>query len=136
MVLAPRSALRIAVPLFVLAVAVLASACGGMMNDGMGGMHATGSQAPQTPVVSSASRVTVEISNFDFFARDLTVDGGATVRWVNLDAVPHDATDVGGDWGTGTLAQGESATLTFDSPGVYRYVCTIHPNMKATLNVV
>jgi plastocyanin len=79
--------------------------------------------------------VTVEISNLDFFPRDLTVEGNASVTWVNRDAVPHDATGVGRGWGTDTLMPGEDATLTFDSPGIYEYVCTIHPNMEATLTV-
>lgn len=139
LVSSPKSALRIAVFVFAaLAGLVLASACGvGMMGNGMyEQMHGGGSQVPQTPVISDASQVTVEIINFDFFARDLTVQRGSTVTWVNGDAVPHDATDVAGGWGTGTLAQGESSTLNFDSPGAYQYLCTIHPTMKATLNVV
>lgn len=135
-----KPALRVVLLLIVagLASLALASACGGgMMGDGMRGqMHGGGSQAPQTPVISDASRVTVEISNFDFFPRDLTVQQGSIVTWVNRDAVPHDATDEAGDWGTGTITPGESATLTFDSPGTYQYLCTIHPNMKATLKVV
>ena len=137
----PGPALRVALLFIVLALTglVLASGCaGGMM--GRGGMHdqmhGGGSQVPQTPVISEASQVTVEINNFDFFPRDLTVQAGSTVTWANGDAVPHDATDDAGGWGTGTLAQGESTTLTFDSPGVYQYLCTIHPNMKATLKVV
>ncbi len=140
LVSSPRSALRITILFIFAALAglALASACGvGMMgNDMRGQMHGRGSQAPQTPVISDAAQVTVEIINFDFFARDLTVQRGSTVTWVNGDAVPHDATDVDESWGTGTLAQGESATLTFDSPGAYQYLCTIHPTMKATLNVV
>ncbi len=136
----PKSALHITILFAFAALAglALASACGvGMMGNGMHGqMHGPGSQAPQTPVTSDASQVTVEIINFDFFPRDLTVQQGSTVTWVNGDAAPHDATDVAGGWGTGTLAQGESATLTFDSPGAYQYLCTIHPTMKAALNVV
>lgn len=124
------------------ALSALFSACGdgeaGRMW-GMGDMHREmhggGSRAPQTPVLSSASEVTVEISNFDFFPRDLTVEGGSSVTWVNRDTVPHDATDAGRDWATGTLLPRESATVTFDSPGTYEYVCTIHPNMEATLTV-
>ncbi len=136
----PKSALRVAI-LFIfaaLASLALASACGGgMMGNGMQGrMHGGGDQVPQTPVISDASQVTVEISDFDFFPRDLTVQQGSIVTWVNRDAAPHDATDGAGDWGTGTLAQGESATMTFDSPGNYQYLCTNHANMKATLNVV
>ena len=136
----PKSALRIAILFIFAALAglALASACGGGMmgNDMHGQMRGRGSQVPQTPVISGAPQVTVEIINFDFFPRDLTVQRGSTVTWANGDAVPHDATDVAGNWSTGTLALGESATLTFDSPGAYQYLCTIHPTMKATLNVV
>ncbi len=126
-----------------IALAAVASACGGIGVSGMGNMeemhremHGGGSQAPQTPVVSDALQMTVEISDFDYFPRELTVESGTTITWVNRDAVPHDAADEGGVWETAMLKQDESATLTFDSPGVYRYICTIHPNMKATLTVV
>ncbi len=55
-------------------------------------MHGGGSQAAQTPVVSAASQMTVEIHDFDFFPRELTVKTGTAVTWVNRDAAPHDAT--------------------------------------------
>jgi len=125
-----------------IALAAVASACGvgvsgmGNMEDMHRQMHGGGSQAPQTPVVSDALQTTVEIRDFDFFPRELTVESGTTITWVNRDAVPHDAADEGGAWETAMLKQDESAILTFDSPGVYRYICTIHPNMKATLTVV
>ena len=101
----------------------------------MGGMHGVGSRAAQTPVVSDAAELTVEIRDFDFSPRDLTVKTGTAITWVDRDGVPHDATDENGDWGTGALSRGESETLTFESPGVYGYYCTIHPNMRATLKV-
>ena len=97
-------------------------------------MHSGGGGVPQTPVVADASQVTVEIRELDFFPRDLTVEAGTKVTWVNRDSVPHDAT-VEGSWSTGILKQEASATLTFDSAGVYRYLCTIHPNMKANLTI-
>jgi plastocyanin len=122
-----------------LALLAASSACGDGGLSAMWGMHRDmhggGSQAPQTPVVSDATRASVEIRDFDFFPRELTVKAGTAITWVNRDAVPHDATDEAGGWGTGTLNQGESTTLTFDSPGSYWYLCTIHPNMKATLTV-
>ena len=123
---------------FIGSMAVMAAAMiGGMsgMPWGMSGMHGGGSQAPQTPVVSDALQVTVEIRDFDFFPRELTVKTGTTVTWVNRDAVPHDATDEAEGWGTGKLGRSESATLAFESPGRYQYFCTIHPDMKATLTV-
>ena len=123
--------------------AVLFSCGTGMGNMGMGDMgsmhaqmHGGGPKAAQTPVASSATEVTVEIRNYDFFPRDLTVQRGARVTWVDRDNAPHDATDVDRAWGTDTLTPGKSATLTFDEPGVYEYVCTIHPNMEAKLTVL
>ena len=97
--------------------------------------HLAINPAPQDPVVSSARQVTVEIREFDFFPRELTTQAGSAVTWVNRDAAPHDATDQAGGWTTGMLKQGQSMTLAFDSPGVYQYHCTIHPNMQATLTV-
>jgi plastocyanin len=126
-----------------IALAAIASACGGMGVSGMGDMddmhremHGGGSREPQTPVVSEAVQMTIEIRDFDYFPRELTVESGTTITWVNRDTVPHDAADEGGAWGTAMLKQDESDTLTYDTPGVYQYLCTIHPEMKATLTVV
>lgn len=130
----------------VLAVVVGLALIGGMMAMGMmmaghgggmmGGMMGGGSDAPQTPVVSGEREVLVEIRDFDYFPRDLTVRAGTTVTWVNRDAAPHTATDEDGEaWDTGRLDKGESASLTFDEPGTYPYFCTFHPYMKATLTV-
>ena len=94
-----------------------------------------GSNASQTPVVADEAQVTIEIRNFDYFPQDLTVRAGTQVTWVNSDTVPHTATDEAEGWDTGTLNEGQSATLTFDTPGTYEYFCTIHPSMKATLTV-
>ena len=122
-------------------LSLLASACGGVsgmfdMDEMHDRMHGLGDREPQTPVVADAAQVTVEIRNYDFFPRELTVTAGTAVTWTNRDSVPHDATAESDGWGTGILKVGESATLTLDAPGVYRYRCTIHPDMKATLTVV
>jgi plastocyanin len=98
--------------------------------------HLGVNQAPQAPVVATGPRVTVEIRGFDFFPRDLTVRTGAAVTWTNRDEAPHDATDLAGAWASGLLKQDQSDTIVFDSPGVYQYHCTIHPNMQATLKVL
>jgi plastocyanin len=139
-----RRILTIAAGLVALVALSTASiACGDGGFGGMGDMeemhremHGGGSQAPQTPVASDASELTLDIRDFDFFPRELTVAVGTALTWVNRDAAPHDATDEAGDWGTGMLNEGESASLTFDAPRSYRYFCTIHPDMKATLRVV
>jgi plastocyanin len=134
----PVAVLRLILPsLLALALAALIACGGGFgdMEDMHRDMHGGGSQASQTPVVSDASELTLEIRDFNYFPRELTVSVGSTLTWINRDAAPHDATHEAGDWGTGLLSQGESATLTFEAPGTYRYICTIHPDMTATLTV-
>lgn len=98
-------------------------------------MHGVGPRARQTPVRSQAESATVEIGNFDFAPRDLTVKAETQVTWTNRDGVPHDATDDAEAWTTGLLKQGGSATLTFEVPGRYTYRCTIHPQMQGVLTV-
>jgi plastocyanin len=107
---------------------------GDQMNGMMNGMMDRAGNSPQTPVANSQPEVSVEIRDFEYFPRDLTVDAGAKVTWTNRDSAPHTAT-AKGSWDTGVLNQDESATLAFDSPGQYEYFCTIHPSMKATLSV-
>ncbi len=117
----------------------LASGCGdGIfgMDDHHRQMHGGAGGAPQTPVLSDSSEVQIEIADFDFSPRELTVIEGASITWTNLDSAPHDATDEAGAWGTGILKQGDDATLVFDMEGVYQYLCTIHPDMIGTLTVV
>ena len=94
-----------------------------------------GSSDPQTPVASQSDQFTVEIRDFTFRPNDLTVKAGTRVTWVNRDGVPHDATDIDGAWNTERLNKNDEDNVTFDTPGVYPYRCTIHPQMKGTVTV-
>src|SRR3970282_2983756 len=69
--------------------------------DHMGMMGRGSSGADQTPVVSSADLITVEIKDYEFFPAKLTVDAGHEVTWTNRDDVPHNAVDDGGAFDTG-----------------------------------
>jgi len=81
---------------------------------------------------------TVPIRDFAFQPPDLTVHAGDTVTWVNEDKAPHDATTTSApvSFGSGTLQQGASYSHTFATPGTYSYVCTIHPDMTATVTAM
>ena len=78
---------------------------------------------------------TIEISGFAYKPAALTVARGDTVVFVNKDVVPHTATAPKRQWDTATIAAGASATIVAARPGVYDYVCALHPSMKATLRV-
>ena len=76
---------------------------------------------------------TVQIRNLEFFPPELAVSPGDTVRWVNLDFVPHTATADDSSWDTGKLDKDESAEVVFDAATTLSYYCVFHPMMKATL---
>ena len=75
----------------------------------------------------------VQIKNFEFVPKVLTIKSGDSVTWTNLDDVTHTVTSA--DFDTGALGKGESKTLTFDSPGTYAYMCAVHPDMQGAVIV-
>lgn len=80
-------------------------------------------------------KTVVEIKDFSFQPKTLTVKAGTTVTFLNKDITGHSATADDKRFDTGILRQGESATVTFDTVGTYAYHCTPHPNMQATITV-
>lgn len=77
----------------------------------------------------------VTISGFAFGPASVNVNVGDTVTWTNQDGVTHTATAAGGAFNTGPIANGESATVTFDQAGTFTYHCSIHPSMTGTVVV-
>jgi len=76
----------------------------------------------------------VSIGDFKFEPADLHVPVGATVTWTNDHTQPHTATSAG-TFDTGSIAPGESKTVTLDKAGTYSYICSFHPFMTATVTV-
>ncbi len=106
----------------------------GMMGSGhMGMMRGGSSGADQTPVVSGAEQITVEMRDYEFFPAKLTVNEGIEITWLNRDGVPHNA--VADAFDSGKLNGGDSWSVVLDQTGTYSYVCTYHPGMEATLTV-
>jgi plastocyanin len=87
--------------------------------------------AATAPVMEAA----VEIADFAFGPADITVAVGGTVTWTNTDGQAHTATS-SGNFDTGSIAAGASASVTFDEPGTFTYICSFHPFMTATITVV
>ena len=84
---------------------------------------------------ASAADVAVTIKNFDYSPMDITVPTGTTVVWKNLDGEPHTIASIDGAFRSPALDQGDSYKFTFASPGTFKYICSIHPKMKATITV-
>lgn len=87
------------------------------------------------PAAQAEPTATVTIKNFDYAPMALTVNAGTTVTWKNLDGEPHTVTSVDGAFRSPALDEGDSFSFTFAKPGTYRYVCSIHPQMMATVTV-
>jgi plastocyanin len=89
--------------------------------------------APSGDAVRSAK---VEIEDFAYRPDPVTIEEGGKVIWINRDSAPHTATAEDGSFDTGTLEEGKLKSETFKEPGTYAYVCSIHPDMHGTLEVV
>ena len=85
--------------------------------------------------VRAQDAVAIDIADFAFNPASVEITEGTTVTWTNQDSAPHTATGDNGEFDTGQLAQGDSASVTFDTAGTYAYHCSIHPNMVASIVV-
>ncbi|HVW74219.1 MAG TPA: plastocyanin/azurin family copper-binding protein [Rhizomicrobium sp.] len=91
--------------------------------------------APLTLPHAQAADAIVVMKNFDYSPMDVTVTPGSTVTWKNLDGEPHTVASVDGTFHSPALDQGDTYQFKFDRPGVYKYICSIHPKMRATVTV-
>jgi plastocyanin len=82
-----------------------------------------------------AADISVTIKNFDYSPMEMDIAAGTTVVWKNLDGEPHTIASVDGMFRSPALDQNDSYSFTFNRPGVFKYICSIHPKMKATITV-
>jgi plastocyanin len=80
----------------------------------------------------------VAIRDFAFVPSDLHVKVGGSVTWLNCEPAgtpSHTTTSNQGVWNSPLLAPGDAFTQTFDTPGVFPYICAVHPFMTASITV-
>jgi len=81
-----------------------------------------------------AEDIAVNIDNFNFEPKDLTVKVGTSVTWKNRDDIPHTVV-CAGKFRSKTLDTDDSFTFTFTSAGDYKYFCSLHPHMTGMIKV-
>ncbi|HZY44694.1 MAG TPA: cupredoxin family copper-binding protein [Anaerolineae bacterium] len=88
----------------------------------------TPTPAPTQPPAPTAGpqAVSVALIDFAFDQPTLTIKVGTTVSWINRDPAPHTITFDDGSFDSGTLAQGQTASFTFDKAGEFAYYCLFH----------
>ena len=78
---------------------------------------------------------TIVMKSFHFAPVSLTVKAGDTVTWRNMDEEPHTVVSETALFRSGALDTNDAFTFTFDKPGTYKFVCSIHPQMTGTIVV-
>ena len=73
----------------------------------------------------------IDIIEFKYDPDPVRVAVGTTVAWSNSDLAAHTVTADDGSWGSEYMAEGDVFTATFDEPGVYVYICELHPPRQA-----
>jgi plastocyanin len=79
----------------------------------------------------------INIDNFRFSPREMTITAGTKVTWVNNDDVPHTATSTAKprSFDSGTLDTDAKFSHVFSAPGTYDYFCAVHPHMTGRIIV-
>ena len=108
------------------AVAMLGLAASGMLVE-----------ARNAGAAGQVSEATVTIDNFTFAPQALKISPGTRVTWINRDDIPHAIVSSNGPRGfkSPPLDTGDKFSMQFEQRGEYRYFCSIHPMMTATIVV-
>lgn len=126
--------MRRSLALLLAAAALVAVGCGSN-NSG-----STSTAAPSTTSggaeAGGKGGVTVDMKNIQFVPKDITVDKGQTIRWVNQDTVDHDVVaESGATFKSDQFGHGGTFEFKPTKAGKIDYVCTLHPGMTGTITV-
>jgi plastocyanin len=93
--------------------------------------------APEAGIAGPGSEATVTIDNFTFAPKTLKVSPGTQVIWINRDDIPHTIVSSSGPqaFKSPPLDTDEKFSIRLEQRGEYRYFCSIHPMMTATIVV-
>jgi len=95
---------------------------------------AADSSKPAEPAADGAKQQ-VNIDNFSFKPKKLTVPVGTTVTWTNHDDVPHTVVSTKKRFASPALDTDQRFSYRFTARGTYPYYCSVHPMMTGTVVV-
>jgi plastocyanin len=89
-----------------------------------------------TTETTGGESVEIEIKDFEFSPADASVKVGQTVTWKQEDSAPHDVDSQSGpEIKSPVMQKGQEYEFTAEEAGTVEYICSIHPQMKATLKI-
>lgn len=106
-----------------IAASLVGYSCGGGGGNGGGG----GPTAPPAPRLGQTH--VVQVSDFSYSPKSITIEPGDTVRWVlNGSDRTHTVTASNGAFDSGAVFTASGATFErrFDTAGTWNYSCTAH----------
>lgn len=128
-----------ALPLVAVTGALALAGCGSSNDSSSSSSSApasTSTPAATSTPASASGGVAVSMKNIAFAPSSVTVKVGQTVTWTNDDDVAHNVIAAGGaDFKSDLINKGGTYKFKTTKAGTIQYECTIHPGMKATLNV-
>jgi alcohol dehydrogenase (cytochrome c) len=86
-------------------------------------------------VVQDYMRFRQYVDEYVFRPARVQAKVGSKVTWTNMGTIAHSAVARDGSWATGRIDPLQSASVTFDKPGTYTYICGEHPWSIAQLVV-
>jgi len=86
-------------------------------------------------VASLSATKTVNIRSTGFAPRTVTIAGGDTVQWKNVDTVSHQIVANNGSFASGLIRPNRTFSKRLDIPGTYGYRDALHPSLRGTVRV-
>ena len=77
----------------------------------------------------------IKIDNFNFTPSTVNVPVGTQVHWTNRDDIPHTVVSEDKAFKSKALDTDDEFSYKFSKPGTYKYFCSLHPKMTATIIV-
>jgi len=86
-------------------------------------------------VAGLTANKTVLIKSTAFSPKTVTINGGDTVTWKNVDTVNHQVVANNGAFASGQIGPNRIYAKRLDTPGTYGYHDALHPVLKGTVKV-
>jgi plastocyanin len=86
-------------------------------------------------VASLTALKTVNIRSTGFVPKTVTVAGGDTVRWKNVDTVNHQPVANNGAFACNTIAPTKTCSKAMNTPGTIQYRDALHPSLQGTIKI-
>jgi plastocyanin len=118
-----RNLLLLAAILAVATIAIASTACSS---------KATTASEEDTPAIA----MTVHVKDGEFDPRDIDIEAGGSVMWINDDVASHDLQFLAPNkLYSGVIKPGKAWVHTFAAAGTYDYYCDFHNTMKGVVVV-